>query len=110
MSIDHELLLDAEDDAREVEFIMQHLPIDLKEKMSEDLIYYFLDTLEEYYADSGILDAEPDDNGEFELDLEEIASYLAQQAQKDKMGSFTVEELTFFVDAELEYAESFLED
>lgn len=106
MSIDNELLLDAADDAREIEFIMRHLPIDLKEKMSEDLLYYFLDTLEEYYVESGVLDAAPDANGELEVDLEKIASHLSAQAKKDKMGDFSPEELLFFVDAELEYAES----
>lgn len=106
MSIDNELLLDAADDAQEIAFIMQQLPIELKEKMSEELLYYFLDTLEEYYAESGILDKEPDANGELEIDLEPIAAYLAAQAKKDQMGDFTAEELTFFVDAELEYAEN----
>lgn len=110
MSIDNELLLDAEDDAREVAFIINHLPIDLKEKFDEEKVYYFLDTLEEYYAESGLFDAETDENGEFELDLEKIATYLAQQAKKDKMGDFTAEELVFFVDAELEYAESLFEE
>ena len=42
-NIDNELLQDAEDDARAIEFIQNYLPQELKEKFTEDELYYFLD-------------------------------------------------------------------
>ena len=42
-AIDDELLKDAEDDAREIEFIRNYLPLELKEKFSDDELYYFMD-------------------------------------------------------------------
>ena len=42
-AIDDELLNEAEEDAREIEFIRNYLPLELKEKFSDDELYYFLD-------------------------------------------------------------------
>ena len=105
MTLDEELLQDAEDDRQTVEFIQAHLPQDLKERFTEDELYYFLDVLVDYYATSGILDAEPDEEGCINIDIDDIALYLSKQAKKDKMGVFNPEELRWFVEAEMDYAE-----
>lgn len=101
-----ELLQDAEDDVRTVEFIKNYLPQEVKERFTDDDLYYFLDVIVEYYAESGILDAEPDKDGYIDIDVEEIASYLANQARKDKIGEFSPEDLRWVVEGEMEYAES----
>ena len=97
-SIDDELLKAAEEDAREVEFIQNQLPIDVKEKFTEDDIYYFIDVILEYL--SGI---DTDAEGFIEIDLEEVATHVAKQAKKDKIGDFDVEDIFFVVQAELDY-------
>ena len=38
--MEDDFLLDAEDDARAVEFIQSYLPQDLKDKFTEDDLYY----------------------------------------------------------------------
>lgn len=105
MTFDEELLQDAEDDRQTVKFIQNHLPYDLKERFTEDELYYFLDVLVDYYATSGILDAEPDDEGYIDIDIDKIALHLSNQARKDKMGDFSPEELRWIVEAEMDYAE-----
>lgn len=100
-----ELLQDAEDDARTVEYIKTHLPQELKDKFSEEELYYFLDSIVEYYAESGILDAEPDKDGCIEIDMEAIAQHMVKQAKKDKMGDYDADELRWIVEAEMDYAE-----
>ena len=102
-SLDEELLMDAEEDARIVAHIQQVLPQELKEKFTEDDLYYFLDVLTEYYVHSGALDAQADDEGYVEIDEEKAAAYLEKTARKDKVGDFTAEDLLFFVDASLSY-------
>ncbi len=102
-SLDEELLMDAEEDARIVAHIQQVLPQELKEKFTEDDLYYFLDVLSEYYVHSGALDAQADDEGYVEIDEEKAAAYLEKTARKDKVGNFTAEDLLFFVDASLSY-------
>lgn len=104
-SLDDELLQDAEDDARAVAFIQQQLPQELKEKFSEEQLYYFLDLIADYYATSGVLDATPDKDGYVDVDIEKMATELSKQATKEKMGVFTPEEISFVIEAEMDFAE-----
>ena len=105
MNLDEELLKDAEDDQLTVEYIKRYLPQDIKEKFTEGELYYFLDVLVEYYATSGILDVNPDQDGYINIDIDAISDYLAKQAKKDKMGEFDPEDLRWVVEGELEYGE-----
>ena len=105
MNFEDELLQDAEDDRLTVEFIKNYLPQDLKETFTDEQLYYLLDVLIEYYTDSGILEAEPDKDGYIDIDVEQIAEHLAQQARKDKMGDFSPEDLRWVVEGEMEYTE-----
>ena len=104
-SIDEELLKDAEDDARTVAYIRSRLSNELKEKFDDDTLFYLLDVLVEYYAESGILDAEPDKNGYVEIDEEAVAQYLAAKAQKEGMGTFSTDELLPIIELEMDFAE-----
>lgn len=104
-SFEDELLLEAEDDARAVEYIRQHLPQEMQEKISDDQLYYFLDLIVEYYAESGVLDATPDKEGYIEIDEEAIASYLVEKSKKEGIGEFDVEDLLFVVQFEMDYRE-----
>ena len=104
-SLDDELLQDAEDDARAVAFIQQQLPQELKEKFSEEQLYYFLDLIADYKATSGVLDATPDKDGYVDVDIEKMATELSKQAAKEKMGVFTPEEISFVIEAEMDFAE-----
>ena len=104
-SFEDELLLDAEDDARTVEFIKQNLPQELKEKFTDDELYYFLDVIVEYYTESGILESAPDKDGYIDIDIEAIAQHMAKQAKKDGIGEFSPEDLRWIVEGEMDYAE-----
>lgn len=103
--LDDELLQDAEDDARAVDYIRKHLPQELQEKFSEEQLFYFLDVIIEYYAESGVLDAVSDKDGYIEIDEEAVAAHVAKKAEKEGIGKFTVEELLFVVQAEMDYSE-----
>ncbi|MBQ8968124.1 MAG: hypothetical protein IJ064_00100 [Bacteroidaceae bacterium] len=110
MTFEEELLHDAEDDRQTVEFIKNYLPQDLKQAFTDEQLYYFLDVIVEYYADSGILDTEPDAEGYIDIDIEAITEHLARQAKKDNMGTFSPEDLRWIVEGEMEYAESLDEE
>lgn len=105
MTFDDELLQDAQDDAQAVEYIKRHLPQELQEKFNDETLYYMLDLTEEYFAQSGVLDAQPDEDGYVDIDLEEIAAHLEKQAKKEGFCDFSKEELLFFVQAELDFEE-----
>lgn len=50
-------------------------------------MYYFLDLIDEYYSESGILDAQPDEDGYVNIDLEEVVAYIVKEAKKDEIGN-----------------------
>lgn len=101
-----EFLQDDLDDEKTIEFIKNYLPQDLKDRFSDDELYYFLDVIDEYYVESGILDAQPDEDGYIDIDLEKIVDYIIKEARKDEMGEFDPEELLFIVQGEMEYTDS----
>ena len=103
---DQEFLNEDLDDEKTIEFIKNYLPQELKEKFSDDELYYFLDLIDEYYTESGVLDAPPDADGCVEIDLEKVADFIVKEARKDEMGDYNPEEIFFVVQGEMEYAES----
>lgn len=109
-SLDQELLLDAENDAKAVAFIRNQLPSELKGKFNDEALYYFLDVLEEYYAESDLLDQKPDADGYIEIDLEAVAGYLAKKAAKEGIGSFSPDDLLFVVQGEMDFQESMFDE
>lgn len=107
MGIDEELLKDAEEDAREVEFIRNHLPQEVKEKFTEEEIYYFLDVIIDYYASSDAFDGEPDADGYVEIDLDKVTDHVVRKARQEKMGEFDPDDVFFVVQGEMEYSQQF---
>ena len=88
------------DDEKTIAYIRERLPQELKEKFSDDEFYYFLDTIYDYYDKSGILDG----GGEYiDIDIDEIARFIAKEAKKNGIGEFDPEELFFIVEGELAY-------
>ena len=102
-NFEDDFLADAEDDRLTVEFIKNYLPQDVKEKFTEDDLYYFLDVIGEYYVD---LLEKSGNQDEVDIDIDAVAEYIAKKAKKEKMGDFEPEDLRWVVDGELEYGES----
>lgn len=106
MGLEDDFLLDDVDDEKTIAYIKNYLPQELKEKFSDDELYYFLDLIDEYYSESGILDAQPDAEGYVNIDLEQVADYIVKEAKKDEMGEFEPEDILFVVQGEMEYGNS----
>ena len=51
-----EFLEDDIDDQKTVEYIRNTLPQELKEKYSDDTLYYILDVINDYFTTSGVLE------------------------------------------------------
>lgn len=94
------------DDEKTVEFIKNYLPQELKEKFVDDELYYFIDLIDEYYSESGILEAQPDEGGYVVINLEDIVDYIVREAKKDGQGEYDPEDILFVVQGEMEYGES----
>lgn len=103
--MEDDFMAQAEDDLQTVEFIRAYLPQDLKNRFTDDDLFYFIDLLADYYVESGLLDAEPDADGFVDIDTESVAKAIAERARKEKYGDFTPEELIWVVQGELEFGE-----
>lgn len=106
MGLEDDFLLDDVDDEKTIAYIKNYLPQELKEKFSDDELYYFLDLIDEFYSECGILDAQPDAEGYVNIDLELVADYIVKEAKKDEMGEFEPEDILFVVQGEMEYGNS----
>ena len=104
-SLDEELRIDAEEDAREADFILSQLPADLKERYSKDDILRLMDLIVEYYFESGVLDLDDD---EVEIDLEQVADAVCKKAKKEGQCDYKADEVLFVVQADLDYQEQTL--
>ena len=102
-NLEDDFLADAEDDRLTVEFIKNYLPQEVKEKFTEDDLYYFLDVIGEYYVD--LLEKIKSED-EVDIDIDAVAQHIAKKAKQEKMGDFDPEDLRWVVDGELEYGES----
>lgn len=105
-NIDEEILKGAEEDAKEVAFILNYMGSENKELFTEEDIYYCLDVLLEYLEK---LNEKADQDGFIDIDTEEIAKHIQKKAKKERMGPYELDALILLIDAELEYNEQ-LED
>ncbi len=104
-TLDEELRMDAEEDAREADFILSQLPSDLKERFTKEEILRLMDLIVEYYYESGVLDLDDD---EIEIDLEQVADAICKKAKKEGVGNYQADEVFFVVQADLDYQEQTL--
>lgn len=93
-----------EDDS--VAFIQNYLPQELKGKFSNDDINYIVDLIYEFYESKGFFDDDSDENEDVEIDEDELTQFVVKNAQKDGVGKFLPEEITFIVQGELAYCDS----
>ena len=100
--MDEELLMDEEENRRELAFIREQVPTDVKERYSDAQILWMMDTIVDYYFSSGILESAEE---EVDIDLEKVADYVCQQAKKEKQGVFDPQEVFFIVQADLDFQE-----
>ena len=103
MSDKNDFLYD-EDDS--LAFIQNYLPQELKGKFSNDDINYIVDLIYEFYESKGFFDDDSDENEDVEIDEDELTQFVVKNAQKDGVGKFLPEEITFIVQGELAYCDS----
>ena len=89
------------DDVVAVKFIQNYLPVELKEKFSEDDIYYILDVICDFYDEKDWLSEEDDEQEE-----QELIQFIIKQAIKDEIGEFSQEEIQLFLAAETAYSDT----
>lgn len=110
MSDKDEFMEEDLDDSKTVAYIRNSLPQELKEKYSDDTLYYILDVINDWFATSGVLDQEPDKDGFIDIDNDALVEYIIKEARRDNIGTFPVDEIILIVEAEAEYVDSLEEN
>ena len=105
--LDDELLQDAQLDALIIDFIRQALPKDVAEKYDEEKLFYIHDLIEEYLAQTDVLDSEPDEDGFVNIEIDAITAFSASKAKAENMGNFDENDLSLIVEADLSYGDDF---
>lgn len=101
-NIDDEILRGAEEDAKEVAFILNYMGSENRDLFTEEDIYYCLDVMLEYLD---TMSGDADEEGFIDINTEEIAKHIQKKAKKEGMGPYDLDALTLLIDAELEYNE-----
>ncbi|MBR6369522.1 MAG: hypothetical protein IKS24_00425 [Bacteroidaceae bacterium] len=110
MSEKDEFMEEDLDDSKTVAYIRNSLPQELKEKYSDDTLYYILDVINDWFATSGVLDQEPDKDGFIDIDNDALVEYIIKEARRDNIGTFPSDEIILIVEAEAEYVDSLEEN
>ncbi len=89
------------DDAEAVKFIQEHLPIDAKDKFTDDEVLYISDVIFDYYESNGYLDEED----EVDIDMEDLTEYVIKNSKRDGF-KFDPELVRWVIECEMDYEES----
>lgn len=98
------------DDERAIAYIRAYVPQEQKERFTDDEYLYLMDLIEEYCVKSGLLDGEPDAEGNIDVDLDPLVDYIIKEARKDKVGEYAHDEVLFVVQGYMDYLETLDEE
>ena len=101
-NIDEELRMDEEENRRELAYIRERLPQEIKSHFSDDDLFYMMDAIVDYYYTSGILESTAD---EVDIDMQQVADAITAQAKKDGQGTFDPAEVVYVVEADMDFQE-----
>lgn len=104
-SIDDEIMMDEAENRREMAYIRERLPQEVKPHFSDDDLLYLMDAIVDYYYSSGILESTDE---EVEIDMQQVADAITVQAKKDCQGTFDPAEVVYVVEADLDFQEASL--
>lgn len=92
------------DDTECIKFIMEHLPNELKSKISDDDVQYVLDLICEYYTENDLV--EEDTVEEATIAEEDMFNYISAIIKKEKVVNIDTESLEAILEGEFQYGKS----
>lgn len=93
------------DEDEAVKFIKNYIPQEIKEKYTNDDINYIIDIVYDFYESKGLME-ESDNSAIVEIDEDEMVAFVQKQTLKDKIKTFSADDITQIVQGELAYCES----
>ena len=93
------------DEDKAISHIRAYLPIDIKDKYSDDDILIVIDTIFDYYESKGLFDIS-DDSEEEDINVPDMVQYVIVQLRKDKECPVLSSDVEAIVLGEIDYEES----
>lgn len=95
------------DEIEAVKHIRNYMPLDIKDKYSDDDILIVIDTIFDYYDKKGFFDisADSDVDDEEELEVNDMIGYVKNQVRKDPDNVVEADDIMSIVLGELDYEE-----
>lgn len=103
-SIDEEVRIAEQEDAKEMAYIRKTLPADLKEKYSDSDLLFMMEAIVDYFYESHVLEDYANDY--VDIDMDKISDYVCQRATQEKRGPYIADEVFFVVQADIDYQEN----
>ncbi len=92
------------DEDAAVRYIMDFIPEEDRNNLTEDDIVYVLDVIDEFYESEGLL-SEDETAEEASIDEEKMYNYVLKAAKKDQI-NITTEQLQLILEGEYDYGVS----
>lgn len=99
-NIDDELQQDQLDMQKELAWLHQQMPIELKDKYSRDTLQWILETAWTWYLDH---DTFATDDEEIEIDLDRVAADICQCAKEENMPTLDPEDVALIIGLDLDF-------
>ena len=96
------------DENEAVKHIKNYLPLDIKDKYSDDDILIVIDTIFDYYEKKGFFDisVDSDVDDEEELEVNDMIGFVKNQVRKDPDNVVEADDVMSIVLGELDYEET----
>lgn len=94
------------DEEKAVEFIRNFLPEEKKDQYTNDEILFVIDCIWDYYEANGLLDLSNIDDGDEEIDMDNITNYVKKAIEKDCEISIESTDIKLIIQGELAYEET----
>ena len=103
-SIDEEVRIAEQEDAKEMAYIREALPAELKEKYTDGDLLFMMEDIVDYFYESHILEGTANDYAH--IDTDNISEYVCQRATQEQRGPYVADEVFFVVQADIDYPEN----
>jgi hypothetical protein len=89
------------DEEAAIAFIQNYLPQELKDRFPDDIIYYFLDVICDFYEKNDYLSEDNEEKEEREL-----IRFIIDEAKREGIGTYSEEEIRLLLKAEEAYSDT----
>ena len=100
--IDDELLLDEQENQREIAYIRKRMPSEVSQRITDGQMQWMLDMIVEYYVDSGVFDTDGD---EVDIDIELVAQHVCKRAAEEGEAVPDPQDVCLVVEGDLDFQE-----